>query len=1028
VAEREGIRIPTLCNDRRLEPFASCWVCLVKVERAKGFVPSCGTMVAPGMVVSTSSPDVLAARKMAFELLLSSHYGDCKAPCTLTCPSNVDIQGYLGLVANGRLEEAVALIRRDNPMPAVIGRICPRPCEEKCRRNLVEEPLNINGVKRFVADLEARAGGMPVRTPSPKIGKKVAVIGGGPAGLSAAWYLSEKGVDVTIFEAMEKAGGMLRYGIPDYRLPPEVLDRTIGEMLSMGAELRTGVALGRDVTLEGLRSQYDAVVLAIGAWKSRGLRIPGEEHPEVLSGIDFLRDVNAGKPVRVGARVAIIGGGNTAMDAARCSLRLGASKVTMYYRRTREEMPASDAEIDETLEEGVDIQYLAAPVSIQAEGASLKSLTLLRMELGEPDASGRRRPVPVDGSEYTVEVDTVISAVGQYADTKLLSGSAGLAGIVDEKGNLAADTMTGVTGVPGVFAAGDLLTGTDIAIRAIAGGKHAARAALAYFAGRAYERPKEFLSKKSDFREPTPADFTDTPRAPRAAPHVLAPETRKRTFTEIEKTFSREQALAEAARCLECGCQDVKDCALKLHATEYDATATRFLGEVGEHPIDESHPFIARDPSKCVLCGRCVRICLEVQGIGVLGYIYRGFATVVAPSFGVPFGKDASCISCGQCVSACPVGALTEKLQARKTVPLLERIEEGSCSLCSIGCAIEYRWHGSLLTRITERNEAPNHGKLCKKGKFGHGFLNEAALASPSVSDLEAARASVDMLLSASKAPLMRISPSLCGEAIDLFLDAAAKKGIPVEAAGLAKLDPRWSTFAAAQPGASAHTGIRILVGDIADSNNVAFTEAFRLRRQGVADLWIVGPGDMKDGGANLETARRAASRVFPTLAELKGAIEEASAKAAVIVVVNPEEIFAKPGAAAEKIVLETLLAAHAGGKGAREGGVVRVALLWNSRNAGYLFGRLTAGSTTSGYAGTAPSRKHPPKKPDLLLDVGIEEPTNGVKRIVWGKQPAADALFIPLPVDLWIRGRSHPTGREAIQAGMVDVTRFGIV
>jgi NAD-dependent dihydropyrimidine dehydrogenase PreA subunit len=472
----------------------------------------------------------------------------------------------------------------------------------------------------------------------------------------------------------------------------------------------------------------------------------------------------------------------------------------------------------------------------------------------------------------------------------------------------------------------------------------------------------------------------------------------------------------------------VKDCALKLHATEYDATATRFLGEVGEHPIDESHPFIARDPSKCVLCGRCVRICLEVQGIGVLGYIYRGFATVVAPSFGVPFGKDASCISCGQCVSACPVGALTEKLQARKTVPLLERIEEGSCSLCSIGCAIEYRWHGSLLTRITERNEAPNHGKLCKKGKFGHGFLNEAALASPSVSDLEAARASVDMLLSASKAPLMRISPSLCGEAIDLFLDAAAKKGIPVEAAGLAKLDPRWSTFAAAQPGASAHTGIRILVGDIADSNNVAFTEAFRLRRQGVADLWIVGPGDMKDGGANLETARRAASRVFPTLAELKGAIEEASAKAAVIVVVNPEEIFAKPGAAAEKIVLETLLAAHAGGKGAREGGVVRVALLWNSRNAGYLFGRLTAGSTTSGYAGTAPSRKHPPKKPDLLLDVGIEEPTNGVKRIVWGKQPAADALFIPLPVDLWIRGRSHPTGREAIQAGMVDVTRFGIV
>ncbi|HVO39292.1 MAG TPA: FAD-dependent oxidoreductase, partial [Spirochaetia bacterium] len=339
VAEAQGIRIPTLCHDRRLDPYASCWVCIVKVEKARGFVPSCGTRVTPGMVITTGDADVKGARKTALELILSSHYGDCKAPCTLTCPSNIDIQGYLGLVANGRLSEAVELIRRDNPMPAVIGRICPRPCEEKCRRNLVEEPLNINGIKRFVADAEAMAGGMPPREKPRPSGKKVAVIGAGPAGLSAAWFLAEKGVAVTLYEAMEKAGGMLRYGIPDYRLPPEILDRTIAEMLSLGAALKTGVRLGKDVSLETLRKENDAVVIAIGAWKGRSLRIPGEDHPDVLSGIDFLKDVNSGKPVKVGKKVAIIGGGNTALDAARCSLRKGAQNVTMYYRRTREEMP-----------------------------------------------------------------------------------------------------------------------------------------------------------------------------------------------------------------------------------------------------------------------------------------------------------------------------------------------------------------------------------------------------------------------------------------------------------------------------------------------------------------------------------------------------------------------------------------------------------------------------------------------------------------------------------------------------------------
>jgi len=974
IAEAQGVRIPTLCNDRRLEPYASCWVCLVKVEKAKGFVPSCSTRVTPGMVITTTAPDIAAARRMALELLLSNHYGDCKAPCTLTCPSNIDIQGYLGLVANGRPVEAVELIRRDNPMPAVIGRICPHPCEEKCRRNLVEEPLSINGIKRFVADMEAQSGGMATREKPQPTGKSVAVVGAGPAGLAAAWYLSEKGVEVTLLEGMEKAGGMLRYGIPDYRLPPTVLDRAIADMLSLGATLRTGVRLGKEVTLSSLKAQYDAVILAFGAWKGRSLRIPGEEHREVLSGIDFLRDVNAGVAVKVGRNVAIIGGGNTALDAARCSLRCGALKVTMYYRRTREEMPASDAEIEEALEEGIDIQYLAAPVSIQTQGDKLESLTLLRMALGEPDASGRRKPVPVDGSEYEVPVDTIVSAVGQYSDMKLLSD---LPGLLDEKGNLNADVDTGRTEVPGVFAAGDLLTGTDIAIRAIAGGKHAARAALAYFEGRTYQRPREFLSKKADFKEPTAADYTETPRVPRAHAAVMDPGKRKKVFAEIESTLSAQAAQAEAARCLECGCQDVKDCALKLHATEYEAVAKRYLGEVARHPIDESHPFISRDPSKCVLCGRCIRICLEVQGIGVFGYMYRGFSSVVAPSFGTKFGDDATCISCGQCVSACPVGALTEKLPARKSVPLQEKAVAATCTRCSVGCGIEYRWHGGFFTRITERYEAPNNGKLCKKGKFGHEFLNDPL---PEPIDLAAARTKVQALLHAARNPLMRISPYLCGEAIDAFLQAAKSADLPVQAAGLERVNPRWLQLATLKPsGCVEGKALIVLIGDIATSNNVTFTEAYRRRRMGAAELWIAGHDD--------EVARRVATRVDSDVAM---SLKDAAATG------MPIEIWVNPQEAGIE-VLESILAIR---------DKAQINLLWNARNAGYLFTR------------QSPSTN----KPDLLLDVGVEESTNGTQRIVWGQKAPSKALFIPIPRELWILGRSHPTGMPSVSAGTIPI------
>jgi formate dehydrogenase major subunit len=607
-----GEEIPTLCNDPRIEPYGSCWICVVKVEGARGFVPACATKVRRGMKITTRDNDIRDARKAALELLLSNHYGDCKPPCTLTCPSNIDVQGYIGLIANGRYAEALALIKKDNPFPAVCGRVCPRPCEKECRRNLVDTPVAIDWLKRFVADLDLFGKESYSPPCKPATGKKAAVVGAGPAGLSAASYLAQEGVAVTVFEAEGKPGGMLRYGIPDYRLPQDTLSREIATIERLGVTIKTGQRLGKEISLAKLRSSYDAVVAAIGVegkLSDRG----GIHH--VLSGIEMLNQSAKGSPPSVGNRVAVIGGGNTAIDAARTSVRLGAEKVSIFYRRGRAEMPAADAEVEEAEEEGVQMTFLAAPVRVAKTRDGI-DLTLIRMELGEPDASGRQRPVPVKGSEYTVTVDTVIAAVGQYTDTSFFMDEEKL---VDKKGNFVSDPETGVTPLDGVFAAGDMVTGPDIAIRAIAGGKFAARSVVSFLAGVKPEPFREFLVRKTDFGAVTAEELADKPKIPRTAMALLPPEKRKHSFAEIEHGYTETDALAEAKRCLECGCQDVHECRLKKFAEEYGAAVKRFSGDYQKTPIDDSHPYINRDPSKCILCGRCIRICQEVQGIACSG-------------------------------------------------------------------------------------------------------------------------------------------------------------------------------------------------------------------------------------------------------------------------------------------------------------------------------------------------------------------------------------------------------------------------
>lgn len=663
---QENIHIPHLCYDIRLERSnGNCGLCVVEVDTPQGKrdVKACQTPIKEGMVICTNSLKLESYRKVRLEQILSDHNADCVAPCVMTCPANIDIQSYLRHAGNGNFEAALQVIKDRNPFPIVCGRVCPHPCEAQCRRNLVDSPVAINNVKRFIADWDISREMPWTPNINASTGKKIAIVGAGPSGLSAAYYSALNGHDVTVFERQKYAGGMMRYGIPEYRLPKDTLDKEIDIIKSLGVKIMTGKALGTHLLLSDLHKDFDAVYLAIGSWRATPMHIEGENLPGVWLGIQYLEQVTKESNINQGETVVVIGGGNTAIDCARTALRKGAKSVKLIYRRTQEEMPAEPYEVEEALHEGVEMLFLMAPNKIIIEDGK-KMLSCIRMTLGEPDRSGRRRPVPIEGSEFDIEADTIIGAIGQSTNTQFLYND--LPVKLNKWGDIEINGKTSQTSEINIFAGGDCVTGPATVIQAVAAGRHASEAIHSFLMkGYVHEANMDYSCSRGSMEDLPKWEFEDMPRFERAKMPAITVADRINNFTEVELGYSEQTAREEARRCLRCGCSVRFSCDLRKEASTH---GIEFLKPIHERPFIppvDDHPVIMRDHNKCISCGRCIAACAEVEGPDVLAFYMKHGRQLVGTKSGLPL-QETDCVSCGQCVNACPCGALQSRNEKGK--------------------------------------------------------------------------------------------------------------------------------------------------------------------------------------------------------------------------------------------------------------------------------------------------------------------------------------------------------------------------
>ncbi len=726
VEKYANIKIPTLCYNSRLGHKNSCFVCVVEVEinGRRMNVPSCSTKISEGIKIYTNTPKVKDARKEALSLLVSNHFADCIAPCREACPANVNIQSYLKLVKEGKYIEADEVIREDNPLPIVCGRVCVRKCEYNCNRQHLDISVNINDLKRKAAE---NAYKYRKANKLPNKNFKVAIIGQGPAGLTAGYYLAKDGYKVDIYDKLPEPGGMLRYAIPDYRLNDELLDRELEIFKALGINFINNVEFGKDITYSSLKKQgYDSVILAIGAMGSRKLGLEGEyEVSNIYKGLEFLINFKLGKIKEdeiSGKKVLVIGGGDVAIDAARVSLRLNAKEVKILYRRSRKEMPAHPWEIYHAQEEGVIFEFNWAPKELLKKEDKAEGIRFVKTKIEEDPNSKKGKLIELD--EYKIEeADIIIAAIGQRVDTDVYKKGIDDNRIVLNKyGYPETYDEWGVsTSIEDLFVAGDGITGPSVVIDAIGHGKKAYKKVKNYlekkeieyeFYSKRYlffdsEEEKNKILKDISYIIPEESIF----RYNRIKPKENPPGERIKDFREIELEITQEEASREADRCFECGCSALHTCKLREYSSEYRIKLS-YKGDFKYHKIENITPNIEVNRNKCIVCGQCIDVCSSTHKVGVLSFVERGFDMYL------DFDKNF-CDNCGNCTDVCPTAGIIQKPNSHRILPIKYKSKILRCDLCDDNCKVEVFYYNSYVSHI----KAIDNNFICSKGRFE--FLNK---------------------------------------------------------------------------------------------------------------------------------------------------------------------------------------------------------------------------------------------------------------------------------------------------------------